>query len=1038
MMNLDAAKLKVILQEARDCFLYEDAPGYLADLEQGIQMLRPDAIPAQLHQQLDALMRAAHSLKGGAGIAELMLISNLAHKLEDGFQGLLDRHLMLDENLIALATVTTEQMQGLIVTATTQNGCFDRHDTEATEALIASWDELLATRFPAGVSNSDELGLDFLSASGVPAAMIQVVLETDLEDCLQRVEQLLGLNPEPAELRNALGEFGDECLLIGQALSQTWLVAIITEMQTILQDSQAPVLDLAQAILVEVRTRRAEILAVLNPAAMVIDHAASIATLEPAPSPDIFAVEPDPDLSLDAFLEQITELQPQTELSLEALLAEDPVPAANVDPAVLASLEALTTDPPALMVAPEPQVQFASHDVQTPSTPAQLRDAAAAPSPVVGSRQAKQPQEANAVPKAPAFLNLRIPVNRLDRMSNLIGELLISYERLVLQQSQLQQTSLALKKQTQQLTPIKDEVRVFYDQLATAGIGSAAAGTGGEGRNSEFDLLAFDQYTSLHSTLQSFQELMVQVQESRTDIDLINRDFQDSLVQVRQQLGGLYQDLTASRLVPFKHLAERFIAPLQGFCQRFHKVVELDIVGPEMMVDQVLLEQLQTPLTHLLRNAFDHGIESPAERLSAGKDPTARITLAAKVLANEVMISIQDDGQGIDLQKVYHRARQLQLCTLERDDVTDGQILELMFAPGFSTAQAVTELSGRGMGLDAVRSQITQLRGRIQVTTQPGQGTTFTITLPLSLNILPLLLCRCQQKTIAIPSPNIREVIALAEYLPEHSDATEIQWQGQTIPLYSLVHWLPYHQQVESMSRMRGKLGVVLEVQGRSVVVAIDALLGERELVLKPFDTTIPVPPYIAGCTVLGTGEVVPVLSPEHLNLLFSDRALSQPQVAIASNSAAGIAVSESPTETSEVAHKILVADDSVAVRRFVGEVLASAGYQVVSCRDGKEALETLERDGETFTMVITDIEMPRLDGLGLLRSIRAHERLAHLPVAMLTSRDNAKHRKLAEDLGADTYFTKPFQPQELLDGVEKLCAAPVEEFFNPIENLMW
>jgi type IV pili sensor histidine kinase/response regulator len=205
-------------------------------------------------------------------------------------------------------------------------------------------------------------------------------------------------------------------------------------------------------------------------------------------------------------------------------------------------------------------------------------------------------------------------------------------------------------------------VQVFYDQLATP---LAATARRFRAKKGEFDPLQFDRYTAFHTTLQSFQELMVRVQEIRADIDLIGKDFQEGLEQLRQQLDGLREDITQSRLVPFRFLAERFVAPLQTLTQRYGKAVELVIVGKENPIDQVILEQLQTPLTHLIRNAFDHGIEPTRERLALGKPQTAQITLSAEVKGDRVTIAIADDGRGIDLAKVYQRGVQLGLCSPE-------------------------------------------------------------------------------------------------------------------------------------------------------------------------------------------------------------------------------------------------------------------------------------------------------------------------------------------------------------------------------------
>ncbi|WP_338038741.1 hybrid sensor histidine kinase/response regulator [Neosynechococcus sphagnicola] len=615
-------------------------------------------------------------------------------------------------------------------------------------------------------------------------------------------------------------------------------------------------------------------------------------------------------------------------------------------------------------------------------------------------------------------LNLRIPVTRLNRMNNTLGELLISHERLTLYQAQLNQASRALKKQAQQLPPINEQVRVFYDQLATA---PSLDATAAMAEATEFDPLQLDRYTAFHSTLQDFQELMVQVQETRADVDLITRDFQEGLEQLRQQLDSLRRDLTESRLVPFRFLAERFITPLQTLSQRHQKAVTLEVVGKETLVDQAILEQLQTPLTHLLRNAFDHGIESLGERQALHKPETARITLSARMRGNQVMIAIADDGRGIDLQKVYERAVSMGLCQVPRSQLTPAQILEFLFLPGFSTATAVTDLSGRGVGLDVVRLQVERLRGFVQVESQWQQGSQFTLTIPLTLSILPLLLCRSQQRTLAIPSINILEIIALSEFYDADTMPSAIVWQQQLAPLYSLVQLLPYsHPQVTASSSQRHQLGLVLDTGDRPLVVAVDSLLGERELVLKPFDTTVKVPPYVAGCTVLGTGEVVPVLSPVHFVELLQP---TTPVVEVESLETVGAAKELPSANLTAAQPAVLVVDDSVAVRRLLDRILNRSGYRVVQCRDGKEALEELNRAGEHCSLVISDIEMPRMDGFALLREIRAHPRLSKLPVAMLTSRENDQHRTKARDLGATMYFTKPFQPNDLLRAIAQLLA---------------
>lgn len=891
-MVLDAVSLDAILQEARSCFLYEDAPDYLIMLEQGMQRLvtfadATSTNPSELKHEYTVLMRAAHSIKGGAGIAQLPSLNKLAHKLEDLLQALdagrVEAH---KETAYELLFLGIEQIKDLVAEAIANpnnQAIIDPNSLPLVTAVDGFLQEL-APQVQAEVEVSND-------AIAINPFILKTVLEVDLEECIQRVEQLLKPPIRQQALKQGLASFVEECTLLGQTLSLAWL----------LEEAEALKPQLGQ------------------------DNLESVAKNAIA---------------------QLRQLRSQT------LNPKTPAPTTAV---------VVETTPP---------------ETQTAVTPT---------------------------------LNLRIPVTRLDRMNNTLGELLIGHERLSLYHSQLHQANVTLNKESQKLNPINEQVRIFYDQLATPLASSLGGNSALETSNNEFDSLQFDQYTGFHSTLQDLQEVMVRVQETKSDIELVTRDFQAALDQLRQQLDGLRGDLTQSRLVPFKFLAERFITPLQNLSQRYRKSVELEIVGKETLVDQVILEQLQTPLTHLLRNAFDHGIETPQERLKANKSKTAKITLTASVQGNQVIIAISDDGRGINTKKVQARAAEIGLCVSNASLSTD-EVLQFLFVPGFSTAQTVTDLSGRGAGLDAVRLQIERLRGKVQVETKLQQGTNFKITIPLTLSILPLLLCRCQQRTLAIPSVNILEIIALAEFCDYSSRPETIVWQNRQAPLFCLTQLLPYNRSdsVPSASQFNQHLGIVLDVGGQPVVVAVNSLLGERELVLKPFDATIDVPAYIAGCTVLGTGEVVAVLSPNYLGELIAQRQLPTVRKSL-------------PSLPQQQVPTILIVDDSVAVRRLLDRVLNSSGYQVVQCRDGKEALETLNRSGDLYDLVISDIEMPRMDGFTLLREIRFHERWHSLPVAMLTSRENDQHRQKARDLGANDYFTKPFQPADLLKAIAQL-----------------
>ncbi len=500
-----------------------------------------------------------------------------------------------------------------------------------------------------------------------------------------------------------------------------------------------------------------------------------------------------------------------------------------------------------------------------------------------------------------------------------------------------------------------------------------------------------DSYSELHTLLQAVQELMVRVQESRSDIELITTETQQSLDDLRQHLDSLRSELVAARLVPFRTATAKFQALLSNLSQQFQKPVQLEVQGAETAVDQAILEQLNVPFTHLLRNAFDHGIEPPAERSAANKPATGTIRLAAVAKSNRVVITISDDGRGLSYPAIARKAVERGLVTAAAvDELSEADLTELLFTPGFSTAESVTSLSGRGVGLDIVRLQVERLRGTITADSQLGQGTTWTLSFPLSLNIQPLLLCRSQRYLVALPASEVAEIISLSEYSRQEQN---VAWQGQLVPVQPLAAVLGYAAAADD-----GLIAMVLQTEAGLVAASIDQLLGERELTVKTLDPSIPVPPFVSGCTVLGSGEVVPVIAPEFLH-----RSRTRTPVT-------PLNVVSTPATT------ILIADDSIAVRRMLDRLLSQSGYRVIQCRDGKEAIATLNGQAQRIDLVITDIEMPGQDGFGVLQQVRSQSQA--LPVFMLTSRAGSHHRDKAMGLGATAYFSKPFDAGELLSQI--------------------
>ncbi|MEB3192271.1 MAG: hybrid sensor histidine kinase/response regulator [Snowella sp.] len=925
---LDAATLEAITQEARQAFLDEDAPECLSLLTTGLQQLEGallNASAATLKPIYKDLGRAAHSLKGGAGMAALPTLQQLCHSMEDLFDTLEKGQGSDTATALGLLSLATEEVQNLIDLAMT--GQSDPGDGPPPEIAVA-----LAEFLTTCTSQEEEV-----MNVGEVSDFIKTALSLELEACLEKVEQVLVPSANPNLLVERFKVLAEECTLLGQALSCPWLEQVITHSHQVQSQGILSLAELTPLTIAELRRLRSQFLA----------------GQEPILSEEFQNLLPSP--------EKLPE--PEGEIPT---IAESPT------------------------AVPSTVIPVLSKPVSPPS------EIAATPSPF------PRPTE-----PATARQNLRIPLERVTRMSNTVSELLINHERLLIYDKQLRQASRNLKQRSQQLVPMREQVESLYDELTFSEQtnNSNSPKPHGLSELAEFDALEFDSYTSVHTILQRFQELMVQVQEIQEDIDLVERDLQETLIHVRQSLDSLDEDLTQSRLVPFGALAKSFIQPLEKLSQRHQKSVRLEIVGESILVELVILEQLRTPLTHLIRNAFDHGLEFPKERQALGKNKEGTITLAASIASNQVMLTITDDGRGVNLAKIRQRAIALGLIS-EKDTVENSRekLLDCLFSPGFSTATNVSELSGRGLGLDIVKHLVESLRGTIRLETQEGKGSRFIIRIPLTLNILPVLLVRSQQKVLALPSQSVLRMLPLADF--PLTDGF-IEWENQRLSvrsLHELLSYSPLHR-LESKQVKPNNVGLMVVVNGQNVIIAIEEVIDERPLVVKALDPITPLPSFLTGCAVLGTGEVVPILIPENFDSIWQQQRSHE---------------TRSPLHLGPASRNhqrsILVIDDSITVRRTLQRILTRSGYEIIQCRDGKEAWELLNRQNEGIDLAICDLEMPNMDGFSLLQLIRHHAVWKSLPVVVLTSRENELHRQRAMGLGANNYLTKPFQPNKLLE----------------------
>ena len=993
--QLDPAILAAITAEARQCFLDEDAPEYIEMLSSGIaDRAQPD---------FNALLRAAHSLKGGAGLASLSSLQQLAHKLEDVLVGLQQNK--VDEIELAWALVENSIDEIGFVVSQAHNV----DEAIANPDLIVALESLMGESTPSETEvSSGEDNNDFIRST----------LTEELEESFAVIEEL-ELDTEPELIKPLLSSFADECMFVSETLSLPWLGEAVAPIDEALASDFIEALLIAKDIVNQLRTKIAEYLNNLD--------ASTAEFSQPEANQDLVvnALEVDleelcqaiADLPMDTSEEVIQ--QAAAGFANECLFMSETLSLPWLAEAV-APIEELLNECDSFEVLLTIQ-QLAGEIRQQRDTylenelgasveleeglfalgkdedTASLSIASQTISPEKTIKKVAETQ------KPAANTQVKISLERLEGMTNNIEELILSQSRISRQHRVLNQANRRLHRLTRQFEPIREQIQNLYNQLA---ITSAQSSNSTDKYDQDFDSLEMDRYSDLHTSLQSFQELMLQIQETRTDIDFIDRQLSENLSDSNKNLDTLYSKVTDSRLVPFDTLAKRFIPQIRGLSQRFDKAVELKIEGKNTLIDQILLEQLQTPLTHLLNNAFDHGIESKYDRLAAQKPEQATIFLSAKLQNNQLVITIQDDGGGINPQKVFQRAKERGICSAEQtiEDFNPDEIVNWIFEPDFSTAAEVSDISGRGMGLDIVLSLIRQLRGQLSVTTDVGIGSTFRIDLPLNLSLQSLMLIQLQNRLIAIPHTSILEILPERELDFTDAQKNYINWHNKTIPVAPVSDLFPCPRKPLQVTQVQ--VCIVLQTAVQPLAILVDAIAGEDKLIIKPFDETVPVPTYIVGCTILGTGEVIPVILPQ----------------AIVKQTPSSVGETKTTVTVPQTIPTVLIAEDSVATRRMLEKVLVAAGYQVIVCRDGQEALERLEQGGQ-IDLILSDVEMPRLNGFELLEKARAQPAFKNTPIVMATSRTGDRHRQKAESLGATDYLGKPVQPQQLIDKIASLLA---------------
>ena len=664
-----------------------------------------------------------------------------------------------------------------------------------------------------------------------------------------------------------------------------------------------------------------------------------------------------------------------------------------VDPVLLASLTSavVTNEPTPPLEAPLQPVEPVQ-PVELPTTVSPEQAAAAPVEPVV------PPPGRELQPAAEPRELARIDAELLDDLLNNAGEVSILRARLEQQWNSVESNLAELSRVT---TRLKEQLRRL--ELETEAQILARHET--DAHRGAFDPLEMDRYSSLHQYSRALAESASDVASLQSLLEQLTRDGQNLLMQQARSVSEMQNGLMRSRMVAFQRHVPRLSRLVRQVASESGKRADLVVTGASGELDRQVLERLVGPFEHLLRNAVVHGIELPAAREAAGKPAEGRIEVALHRENSEMVITVADDGTGLDLRAIRERARTRGLVAAGAV-LTDGQAMQLVLEPGFSTASTLTADAGRGVGMDVVATAVKKLGGSLHMESVAGRGARFTLRLPFTLAISQALIVRTADELYALPLPTVEAVVRLtrsevARYLVGTLAAYE--YGGQFYRFEHLGRFIG--APLAQLPEQDIAVPVVLVRSGEnSTALVIDELLGNREVVVKAVGPQVASIEGISGATILGDGRVVLILDMPTLV-----------------RRGAGVRDVEAVQERVDRRAFALVVDDSITVRRVTQRLLERHGMRVATARDGVDALTILQ--DHVPDVVLLDIEMPRMDGYELATQIRADARLRDVPIVMITSRVGDKHRAKAIEIGVDDYLGKPYQESQLLDAIEPLLA---------------
>ncbi len=978
-------------------YFLEEAPELLQLIEQNLYLL--GLSEDQRRAKVHEIRRAIHTIKGSAAALGLETIKTIAHSFEDLVKSLYHQDLSIDPELQAMLMEGYECLRLPLMAQLTGVAVDQATDrTARATSVFAQLQTKLGEYFDpqAQIPSSAELGFD----------LVQSLFEVGVKERLEEIANILA-NASETEIAERVRPRLQVLVDLAESLDLPEFAAIAQTAITSLDANPEQAVTIAQIALDELRRGREQVLSDAREERTRGGEASQ--ALQQLAEEEVDSTSE----SENSLLEKIWNSKEQpVELPSIRESDRDSLDESDRDDSIEIPLEPLSGSQNSLL---ERIWSGQEQPFEFPSTEELPQNFLPSSTPPAGPLEQPAPSSPPTV---------RVKLEELERLDYTAGELLINQNREIAESEQLQNAVRELRKWQKQHRQNINRLR--------------------DGAQKKKAL-----------------EEAVHLEAATESMDQIARRVCKTVEKQQLLLSNLRDDLMEARMLPLGEVLNRFTHTVQQLGIVHRKSVDLKLVGTNVLVDKAIAEKLYAPLLHLVRNAFDHGIESVEVRHQQGKPETGQIEIHAYQQGGQTVIEVRDDGQGLDFERIRARAVDLNLLTAEQASrLSPEQLSDLLFEPGFSTAPKITDLSGRGIGLEVVKAQVQALKGTCAVRSQPYRGTTFSLKFPLTLMVVKLMVVRAGGMVYALSSDTIEKIL-----LPDSSQIKSLAGQKvliwgtdqdkSLVPVRKLSDSIVYQSPIasclknsEEQETPKREKSSVLPPGDRHLLLLrhgtkllgleVDQVLGEQETVIKPFGRAIAPPSCVYGCSILSNGRLALVIDGAVLIDKIQVPVRQEVQPAHSFNpipnplptarwqevpSAPSVARSQKSV-TSPSPLTVLLVDNSISQRQTTALTLQKVGYQVLQARNGLDALEQMQMSDLGIQLVICEIEMPHLNGFELLSYCRQNPEWEKVPVVILTSRGGEKYRRIALGLGAAAYFTKPYLELDFLSAIADLTSS--------------